>query len=237
MSTRKRSDDDFDREVRAHIEIETERLIDEGMAPDAARVAARRRFGNVTARSRTLLRSQAPPVGRSLLQDLRCAARNMRRYPVVIARRGPVARRRHRRDDGHADDPRRHLPQAAAALPAPRAALEDPDRLAREPDHALRQWHPGRPLPRLAGNGRDRRWRRIRRCGRTRDSDRRLYRQRHAPRGHARALRRHRRSAIAWRSFSRLDRQRRPARDPQPSRVAAALRPADRRDRPRFLDR
>jgi hypothetical protein len=31
MSTRKRSDEDFDREIRAHIEIETERLIEDGM--------------------------------------------------------------------------------------------------------------------------------------------------------------------------------------------------------------
>ncbi len=83
MSTRKRSDDDFDREVRAHIEIETERLIDDGMAPDAARVAARRRFGNVT-----VARERFYETGRLLwldhgLQDLRCAARNMRRYPVA----------------------------------------------------------------------------------------------------------------------------------------------------------
>ena len=82
MSTRKRPGDDFDREIRAHIEIETERLIDEGMAPDAARVAARRRFGNAT-----VARERFYEAGRllwldHLLQDLRCAARNMRRYPV-----------------------------------------------------------------------------------------------------------------------------------------------------------
>ena len=83
MSTRKRPDDDFDREIRAHIEIETERLIDEGMSPDAARVAARRRFGNVT-----VARERFYEAGRllwldHLVQDLRCAARNMRRYPVA----------------------------------------------------------------------------------------------------------------------------------------------------------
>ena len=82
MSTRQRSDDDFDREVRAHIEIETERLIDEGMAPDAARVAARRRFGNVTgARERFYEAGRLLWVDH-LLQDFRCAARNMRRYPI-----------------------------------------------------------------------------------------------------------------------------------------------------------
>ena len=82
MSTRKRSDDDFDREIRAHIEIETERLIGEGMPPEAARGAARRRFGNVT-----VARERFFEAGRllwldHLLQDVRCAARNMRRYPV-----------------------------------------------------------------------------------------------------------------------------------------------------------
>jgi putative ABC transport system permease protein len=83
MSTRKRSDEDFGREVRAHIEIETERLIAEGLTPDAARIAARRRFGNVT-----LARERFYEAGRllwidHLIQDLRCAARNMRRYPVA----------------------------------------------------------------------------------------------------------------------------------------------------------
>ena len=83
MSTRQRSDDDFDREIRAHLEIEADRLVDEGMAPDEARMAARRRFGNVT-----VTRERFYEAGRLLwldhvLQDLRCAARNMRRYPVA----------------------------------------------------------------------------------------------------------------------------------------------------------
>ena len=83
MSTRKRPDQDFDSEIRAHIEIETDRLIDEGMPPDEARVAARRRFGNVA-----VVRERFYEAGRllwldHLVQDLRCAARNMRRYPVA----------------------------------------------------------------------------------------------------------------------------------------------------------
>ncbi len=83
MSTRKRSDEDFDREIRAHIEIETERLIEEGVPPADARVAARRRFGNVTgARERFYEARRVLWVDR-LIQDLRCAARNMRRYPVA----------------------------------------------------------------------------------------------------------------------------------------------------------
>jgi predicted permease len=83
MTTRRRSGDDFDREILAHLEIETERLVEEGMAPDEARIAARRRFGNVTA-----TRERFYEAGRllwldHLMQDLRCAARNVRRYPVA----------------------------------------------------------------------------------------------------------------------------------------------------------
>ena len=83
MSTRKQSDEDFAREIRAHIEIETDRLIEDGMTPAEARAAARRRFGNVTG-----VRERFYEAGRMLwldrlVQDLRCAARNMRRYPVA----------------------------------------------------------------------------------------------------------------------------------------------------------
>ena len=45
---RRRTDEDFGEEVRAHLENEADRLIAEGMAPDEARAAAHRHFGNVT---------------------------------------------------------------------------------------------------------------------------------------------------------------------------------------------
>src|SRR5215203_5250355 len=48
MSTQKRRDDDFRREIDAHIDHEAARLIDQGVPPDQARAAARRAFGNVT---------------------------------------------------------------------------------------------------------------------------------------------------------------------------------------------
>ena len=44
---RRRSDDDFDDEVRAHVELETDRLVDAGVDPRDARAAALRAFGNV----------------------------------------------------------------------------------------------------------------------------------------------------------------------------------------------
>jgi hypothetical protein len=83
MSTQKRPDTDFTREIRAHIDIETARLIDEGMDPAQARAAARRAFGNVTrAQERFYERSRLLWIDH-LRQDVRCALRNLRCYPVA----------------------------------------------------------------------------------------------------------------------------------------------------------
>lgn len=41
--------DEFAEEIRLHLELETERLIDEGMSPEEARRTAHARFGSVTA--------------------------------------------------------------------------------------------------------------------------------------------------------------------------------------------
>ena len=45
---RRRTDEDFGAEVRAHLENEADRLVGEGMTPEEARAAAHRQFGNVT---------------------------------------------------------------------------------------------------------------------------------------------------------------------------------------------
>ena len=85
MSTRKRPDGDFDREIRAHLELEAARLMEDGMAPEEARDAARRSFGNVTAaRERFYENGRLVWLDR-LHQDLRCASRNMRRAPIATA--------------------------------------------------------------------------------------------------------------------------------------------------------
>ena len=70
-------------EIRAHIDIETERLIDDGMTPEAARIAAHRRFGNVTVAQERFYEAGRLVWLDHIVQDLRCAARNMRRYPVA----------------------------------------------------------------------------------------------------------------------------------------------------------
>ena len=85
MSTwkQRRSQHDFDREIGAHIALETDRLVEEGLAPEEARAEAARRFGNVTR-----ARERFHEAGRRLwldhvVHDLRCAVRNLRRYPVA----------------------------------------------------------------------------------------------------------------------------------------------------------
>ena len=87
MSTRKGSgaDDDFEREIRAHLELETQALVQDGLNEDEARVAARRTFGNVTVvRERFYEARRLLSVDR-LAQDIRCAVRNLRRFPVTTA--------------------------------------------------------------------------------------------------------------------------------------------------------
>jgi len=48
LFTRERGDDDLAREVRSHLDEETEEQIDRGVPPEEAPYAARRAFGNVT---------------------------------------------------------------------------------------------------------------------------------------------------------------------------------------------
>src|SRR5262245_43763831 len=44
---RRRAERELDEEIRAHLEMETERNIADGMSPEEARLAARRSFGSV----------------------------------------------------------------------------------------------------------------------------------------------------------------------------------------------
>ena len=85
MRWRRRSTADFSNEIEAHVALETDRLVAEGMPPDEAAHAARKAFGNLT-----LARERYYEAGRRLwldhlVQDLRAAARSLVRYPVVAA--------------------------------------------------------------------------------------------------------------------------------------------------------
>ena len=86
---RRRAGEDLEQEMRLHVELERERLIDAGVAPKAAARAARRRLGNPA-----LIREDTRAVWGwrwldGLGRDLRHVARGLRRSPgftaVVVA--------------------------------------------------------------------------------------------------------------------------------------------------------
>src|SRR6185436_5071798 len=83
MSTR--DDDDFSAEIRAHLDLETDRLIAGGLAPDDARRAARRAFGNVTAARERFHEASRWIWLEQLAQDLRYGFRTLRRSPSFAA--------------------------------------------------------------------------------------------------------------------------------------------------------
>src|SRR5215472_1444158 len=78
---RKRILEDLDRDIREHLDLEVQDNIDRGMAPDDARYAALRKFGNVT-RIKEETRAVWTFVRlEQLLQDFRLALRSLRKSP------------------------------------------------------------------------------------------------------------------------------------------------------------
>jgi predicted permease len=72
-------DDEFDEELRAHLDMLQERFIRRGMEPKEAFYAARRQFGGVTQVKQDLRQRRALPLIDVLLQDIRHAFRRLRR--------------------------------------------------------------------------------------------------------------------------------------------------------------
>ena len=83
MGERGRSADDFSEEIQAHIALETDRLIADGMSPEEAARTARRRFGNVTTATERFHESRRLRWLDELRQDFHAARRNLVRYPIV----------------------------------------------------------------------------------------------------------------------------------------------------------
>ena len=82
---RRRPDDDFAREVDAHVQLEADRLVEEGLSPEAAAREARQRFGNpALARERFYYASRSLWFDQ-LKQDVRTALRGIKRYPIACA--------------------------------------------------------------------------------------------------------------------------------------------------------
>ena len=71
--------DEFDEELRAHLDMLQERFIRRGMTPTEAFYAARRQFGGVTQITQDLRQRRALPLVDVLLQDIRHACRRLRR--------------------------------------------------------------------------------------------------------------------------------------------------------------
>lgn len=85
MSLRRRMENELERDIREHIEMETRENVERGMSPDAARFTALRKFGNVA-----LAAEDTRAVWRWMwldrtLQDARHALRNLRRNPAFAA--------------------------------------------------------------------------------------------------------------------------------------------------------
>ncbi len=81
----KRGYEDFSEEIRAHIDLEAARLVEDGMDPRAARVEALKRFGNVVASRERFYESRRVVWLDRSIQDLRYAVRVLAKRPVPTA--------------------------------------------------------------------------------------------------------------------------------------------------------
>src|SRR5262245_6920316 len=79
---RRRSDEDFKREIDAHLAAEAEQLVEEGLSSADAHAAAIRGFGNVTIARERFYEGGRVMWLHDVRQDLRYAARLLRRSPL-----------------------------------------------------------------------------------------------------------------------------------------------------------
>ena len=75
----------LDKEIREHIELETQENIDRGMTPEEARYAALRKFGNVTRVKEDAREVWTTVWVEQFAQDMRLALRRLRQSPAFTA--------------------------------------------------------------------------------------------------------------------------------------------------------
>jgi predicted permease len=77
----RRTPDDFSAEIRAHVDMETDRLVGQGLSEPAARAAARRTFGNLTCAGERFYESRRWAWLDLLAQNVRFGLRMLARNP------------------------------------------------------------------------------------------------------------------------------------------------------------
>ncbi len=80
-----RLDEALDEELRFHLEMEAERLVQSGMTPAAARLQARRSFGGVEQVKEIYRDRRGLPAVETLIRDLAHAVSTLRRHPGYTA--------------------------------------------------------------------------------------------------------------------------------------------------------
>ncbi|HWG53604.1 MAG TPA: ABC transporter permease [Gemmatimonadaceae bacterium] len=85
LRRRRRDDADFSSEITAHLALETDRLVAEGMPPADAAFEAHRRFGNVRLAQESFHTGRTIPWVEGAARHLRRAARRLVRAPVFAA--------------------------------------------------------------------------------------------------------------------------------------------------------